>query len=67
MSILNAYYVNEETRASLYSTITPVNSFRVILSHYFGYDLSLLDDVSYYVFRSTELTPDSVIPNNCKN
>ena len=65
MSILNAYYVNEETKASLYGTITPVNSFRVILDHYFGYDLPLLEDSSYYVLGSTELTPDSIVPNNC--
>lgn len=31
----------------LYSTITPINSFRLVLSEYFGLDYPLLPDISY--------------------
>jgi len=47
MSIFNAYYLpggNEQ----LYEEITPVNTFRVILNKYFGTDLELLADRSYF-------------------
>ncbi|HEX6269512.1 MAG TPA: hypothetical protein VFZ43_04705 [Anaerolineales bacterium] len=67
MSILNAYYVNNETKASLYSTITPVNSFRVIFNHYFDSSYPLLDDVSYYGKSESEFTAESIVPNFCKN
>ncbi|MEW6217295.1 MAG: hypothetical protein AB1543_06395, partial [Candidatus Bipolaricaulota bacterium] len=48
LSILNAYRVPEEARRMLYGTITPVNTFRLILSSCFGYDLDLLPDESYF-------------------
>ena len=67
MSILNAYYVNDDTRASLYSTISPVNSFRVIFNHYFDTSYPLLDDVSYYAKSASEFTPESIVPNHCKD
>jgi hypothetical protein len=47
-SILNAYYFPDQNYGALYPTITPVNSFRVVLNQYFGTDLPLLDDRSYY-------------------
>jgi hypothetical protein len=43
---LNAYYLPNGSR-DLYETITPVNSFRVILNDYFGANYPLLPDVSY--------------------
>ena len=46
MGILNAYYAPLAGR-ELYPTITPVNSFRVILNQYFGFDLPLLPDRSF--------------------
>lgn len=67
MSILNAYYVNNETKASLYSTITPVNSFRVIFNHYFDANYPLLDDISYYGKPASEFTAESIVPNTCKS
>jgi hypothetical protein len=67
MSILNAYYVNDETRGSLYDTITPVNSFRVIFNHYFDSSYPLLDDVSYHAKSASEFTPESIVPNTCGN
>ena len=51
MPILNAYYLpgaNQE----LYPSISPVNSFRVVLDHYFGMNLPLLEDKSYFAPNS---------------
>jgi len=47
-SILNAFYVSEQARSRLYSSISPVNTFRMILSEYFRVDYPLLDDLSYF-------------------
>jgi len=48
MSILNAYYLPGDGAKRLYESISPVNTFRVIFSHYFKQDLPLLPDLSYY-------------------
>ena len=45
--ILNAYYLPEGGIRKLYPSITPVNSFRVVLDYYFGADLGLLEDKTY--------------------
>ncbi len=45
-TILNAYYLPDGYE-SLYSSITPVNTFRVIMNDYFGADYPLLPDASY--------------------
>ena len=47
MEILNAYYF-PEGRASLYPSITPVNTFRMIFNTYLGTSLEMLPDESYY-------------------
>ena len=47
MAILNAYYFPGHQDV-LYPSISPVNTFRVILNSYFGYHLPLLDDVSWF-------------------
>jgi len=47
-SILNAYCVPQSIRPALYDNITPVNSFRVLLSKEFGENLRRLDDRSAY-------------------
>ena len=47
-SILNAYYFPEEDYRALYPSITPVNSFRVVLNQYFGTELPMLEDRSFY-------------------
>lgn len=46
--ILNAYYLPKRKTDCLYSSITPVNTFRVILNQYFHANLPLLPDKSYY-------------------
>ncbi len=47
MRILNAYYLPGQHNKGLYDTITPVNSFRVVLNDYFKAGLPLLPDKSY--------------------
>jgi hypothetical protein len=46
--ILNAYYLPSVDQGALYPSITPVNSFRLVFNLYFGTDLELLADKSYY-------------------
>jgi hypothetical protein len=65
MSILNAYYANEDAKAQLYETITPVNSFRVIFNEYFGMNFPLLDDISYYAYKRGQFADPTIIPNLC--
>lgn len=48
MRIFNAYYLPRNKRKYLYETITPVNSFRLILKLFFGKTYSLLEDKSFY-------------------
>lgn len=45
--ILNAYYFPNASTDALYSTITPVNSFRVLFNTYFGANYDLLPDRNY--------------------
>ncbi|RJP26815.1 MAG: hypothetical protein C4520_00170 [Candidatus Abyssobacteria bacterium SURF_5] len=49
LGILNAYYVPENYRQELYNTITPVNSFRLLVKSCFNENLKRLPDVSYVV------------------
>jgi hypothetical protein len=48
MRILNAYYFPGGRYEGLYDSISPVNSFRVVLSTYFGARLPLLPDRNYF-------------------
>jgi hypothetical protein len=48
MAILNAYYLPGGAAGRLYESISPVNSFRIILNQYFGEDLPLLEDQTFY-------------------
>ena len=47
-SILNAYYLPERCRSGLYPSISPVNSFRVVLNSCLGADFDLLEGRSYW-------------------
>jgi hypothetical protein len=47
LGILNAYYLPKVDDRILYPTITPVNSFRIVLNEYFGEKLPLLEDRNY--------------------
>lgn len=46
--ILNAYYLPNGGESLLYSTISPINTFRIIFDQYFGFDYPLLPDEIYY-------------------
>lgn len=48
MSILNAYYFPGGRYEGLYDSISPVNSFRVVLNTFFGARLPLLPDRSFF-------------------
>jgi hypothetical protein len=48
MHNLGLYYLPDGGQTWLYPRITPVNSFRIILNHYFGAELPLLDDQSFF-------------------
>ena len=73
MSILNAYYFpSASARASLYPDITPVNTFRILFDSYFGANLPLLANVSWYssIMKNAPLITNrwsfTSIPNQCK-
>jgi hypothetical protein len=53
MSIFNAYYFPGGDEEMLYPSITPVNTFRVVLNRYFGQDFELLEDRVYFSDWST--------------
>ena len=63
LSILNVYHFPDADYSALYPTITPVNSFRVVLNQYLGGSFELLEDVSYF---STEeaVFQFEVVPNS---
>jgi hypothetical protein len=66
LTILNAYYVSEEMKRNLYDSITPVNSFRLVLNEYFGTNYPLLDDRSYSAYKLNQLGEADVIENTCQ-
>lgn len=47
-AILNAYYFPDGDYDTLYESITPVNSFRVVLNKVVGSDLELVPDKNYF-------------------
>jgi hypothetical protein len=48
LTIFNAYFVPQPVAAALYPSMTPVNSFRALLSARFGADLPPLADRTYF-------------------
>ena len=52
MSILNAYYLPDKGKEMLYDSITPVNSFRVVINSLFDANLELLQDRNYFTGKS---------------
>ncbi len=61
--ILSAYYYPPEAQAALYPTITPVNTFRIILRDYFDQEINLLPDLVY----GKELNTYEYRPSTCEN
>ena len=47
-TILNSFYFPDGDYEQLYPGISPVNTFRVVMDKYFGTDLGLLEDKTYY-------------------
>lgn len=65
MPILNAYFLSDEAKAGLYSSITPVNTFRLVFNYYFGAEYELLDDLSYYAWGKGGFLDEKIISNTC--
>jgi hypothetical protein len=67
LPILNAYYLpGVEMDSMLYPSISPVNSFRVVLNSYFGQNLPLLEDQSYFG-PEEDRNANQLVPNSCGN
>jgi len=65
MPILNAYYLpGKPMDILLYPSISPVNTFRVVLNSYFGESLPLLEDKSYYAPNENHAEYE-LVPNSC--
>jgi hypothetical protein len=62
VAILNAYYFPDGEYDALYPSISPVNSFRIVLNHFFNQDYDILPDLSYFTTdpcgETTELLPE---------
>ncbi len=48
LATLSAYYLPDGGETLLYPEITPVNTFRVVLRHYYGENVNLLPDKNYF-------------------
>jgi hypothetical protein len=48
MKILNAYYLPGVAPEAVYESVSPVNTFRILFNEYFGAELPLLEDRSYF-------------------
>jgi hypothetical protein len=63
VKILSAYYLPDGGEKLLYEDITPVNNFRLIFKLYFGEDIDLLPDQSYYLDPTTRKS--AAAPRTC--
>jgi hypothetical protein len=68
--ILNAYYLPKQGQRLLYPSISPVNSFRVVLNTSFGARLPLLPDTTFFSFHNLErqaidITTERASRENC--
>jgi hypothetical protein len=58
-AILNAIYYSDGDYASLYPTMTPVNTFRAIMNHWFGTQYPVLSDKVYYHEHPLSTSPNA--------
>jgi hypothetical protein len=70
-SILNAYYLPAGGAEHLFPSITPVNSFRVVLDTFFGANLELLPDHTYFTsarleHQAIDITTRKTSLQNCR-
>ena len=71
MSIFNAYYLPDQNTDLIYDSITPVNSFRLILNAHFNANYELLEDKNYFSdyvhpYNFTDVT-EILLTNSPKN
>jgi hypothetical protein len=59
-AILNAIYFSDGATESFYPTITPVNTFRLVLNHWFGTQFPLLPDLVYAHEHPLDTPPNKV-------
>jgi len=64
MGIINAYYLPGVDNSDIYQSITPVNSFRLILNKYFGQSFPLLPDISYYSNKGKPYKPNYILSDD---
>jgi hypothetical protein len=69
-SILNAYYLPNAEADQLYPSISPANTFRIVLNAYFGTGLELLPDHTFYSSHRlpreiTDITSQRESMENC--
>ena len=60
-AILNAIYYSDGNYESLYQSVTPVNTFRLIFNHWFGTEYPLLPDRIFF-HDSSVSTPFNEVP-----
>ena len=60
-AILNAIYYSDGDYESLYPSVTPVNTFRLIFNHWFGTEYPLLPDRTFFHEPSVS-TPFNEVP-----
>ena len=66
MPILNTYYLPAQSDVSLYETITPVNTFRLLFNTYLEKNFDILEDISYYTNHlQQEIEDGEIFTNNC--
>ena len=66
MPILNTYYLPAQSDVSLYETITPVNTFRLLFNTYLETNFDILEDISYYTNHlQQEIEDGEIFTNNC--
>lgn len=65
--ILNAIYLPPGVNVGLYATMTPVNTFRMILDHYFRTNLGRLEDRCYFSEYASPYAFADVTPNRCES
>ena len=63
--ILNAYYFPDQNYAALYPTISPVNTFRVVLNTFFDEEFQLLKDQSINVGINRPYGKKLMKPGEC--
>ncbi len=63
--IYNAYYFGENSGDGLYSTISPVNSFRIVFNNLFGTNYALLQDQSFESSEGDEFFTENINLFHC--